>query len=38
MSKEEFESIIPVRPPKVNKKMNPLVHNKETEVSLEEEP
>jgi len=27
MSKEELDKIIPVRPPNVNKKMNPRVHN-----------
>jgi hypothetical protein len=27
MSKDEFESIIPVNPPIVNKKINPKAHN-----------
>ena len=27
MSKEEFAKTIPVSPPTVNKKMNPIIHN-----------
>jgi hypothetical protein len=29
MSIEEFDSIIPVRPPMVNKKINPIAHHRE---------
>jgi len=38
MSREELESIIPVKPPKVNKKINPFVHKRETEELFEEAP
>jgi hypothetical protein len=31
MSTLEFDSIIPVNPPKVNKKIKPLAHNIETD-------
>jgi hypothetical protein len=34
MSIPEFDRIIPVRPPKVNKKMNPLANNIEVFITI----
>jgi hypothetical protein len=34
----EFDKRIPVKPPKVNKKMNPFAHSKGTEVAIFFEP
>jgi len=38
MSSEELESMIPVRPPRVKRKMKPLVQSTDTEELLEEAP
>jgi len=38
MSSEELESMIPVRPPRVKRKMKPLVQSIDTEELLEEAP
>jgi len=38
MSREELDNMIPVKPPKVNRKINPLAHKSETEELLEEAP
>jgi hypothetical protein len=38
MSTLEFDNIIPVKPPKVKRKINPLAHKRGTDVETKREP